>query len=119
MTKTRRTLCVCRSFFLLALCLCIIIVLYTQPVKSSAAYVTSLSTTCVNIFTGEGNSEPPTSYQPDSPPSPSTGDSLHIAPYLAVMLFSLATVAVLFDLRRKRNDMIHENQKRRTERTKQ
>ena len=53
------------------------------------------------------------------PPSPSTGDSLHIAPYLAVMLFSLATVAVLFGLRRKRNDMIHENQKRRTERTKQ
>lgn len=115
MTKSHQPLFVCRSFFLLALCLCILIILHTQPVKSSTAYVTSLSTTCINIFAGEEHSEPPTSSRPDPPPSPPTGDSLHIAPYPVVTLFSLAAMAVLFGLRRKRND----NQKHRIERTKQ
>ena len=58
MTKKEKHLLLFKSFFLLAICVCLTIGLYTQTVKGTTAYVTSLSVTCVNTFTGESQTEP-------------------------------------------------------------
>ena len=102
MAESHRPLFVCRSFLLLAMCVLLLITLHTQQVKNSVAYVTSVSTTCVNLFTTEEHPGPSVSSQPEPPPAPPTGGSIPVAPLLAAMLFSLAATVVLFSMGRKR-----------------
>lgn len=99
MTKKEKHLLLFKSFFLLAICVCLTIGLYTQTVKGTTAYVTSLSVTCVNTFTGESQTEPsqptePSESEPNVPPKPPTGDSSHIGWYLAAMLLGASGIAV-------------------------
>ena len=97
MTKKEKHLLLFKSFFLLAICVCLTIGLYTQTVKGNTAYVTSLSVTCVNTFTGESQTEPsqptePSESEPNVPSKPPTGDSNQIGWYLAAMLLGASGI---------------------------
>ncbi len=107
MTQSRGWAFACKQLFLLSLCACLIFGLFSRPVKSTASYITSLSATCVNTFTGEESTEPsvPTtdpdvSTEPDVPESPQTGDNSHFKWYILGMFVSLAGLAVTWKLRR-------------------
>lgn len=114
MTKKEKPFSFIKSFFLLAMCFCLIFGLYTQTVKSTVAYVTSLSATCVNTFTSEEKPDTEKPIEPENPevpkepevpekeptkpkePVPSTGDNSRIGWYIAAMLISMSAMAILF-----------------------
>lgn len=95
MTRADRSLFSCKSFFCLILCTLLIAVLCMQQVQSTAAYMTSLSSTCVNLFT-EKDSSDSSSQPPGSDAStPSTGDSSHMEWAVAIMLLSILAIIIL------------------------
>lgn len=98
MAKNKVLPFVFKQFSLLTLCGCLTATLFSQLGKSTVSYITSLSVTCVNTFTGEGQTEPD---QPTLPPTdadslddPPTGDDSYLEWYVIGMLASLAGLMV-------------------------
>lgn len=112
MTKSKKCFHFFKSFFLLTMCVCLIGAIYTQTVKSTSAYVTSLSDTCVNVFVGDeqpGPTDPsePTPSEPTDPsrpPAPPTGDNSHMEWYLCGLAASLAALILLWIWNPKRDE---------------
>ena len=98
MAKRKNLSFLLKQFFLLVLCVCLTIGLCSQPVKSTVSYITSLSATCVNTFTGEEIKPNPPSPGPDDPDTPSTGDNSHLEWYIFGMLISLAGFVITLRL---------------------
>lgn len=107
MTKMDRPCLLYKPLLLLVTYIGLLIVLYTQPVRSTAAYVTALSPTCVNVFAGGGQAGPPEASGPDTPPETPTGDNRHAKWAWPMMLFSSATMGILFWWRRKKDYTIY------------
>ena len=133
MTKTEKHFSFFKSFFLLAMCICLTVSLYMQAIKSTAAYVTSLSATCVNTFTEDVQTDPEKPIEPekpeettkpsgpsetDKPSAPSTGDNSHIGWYIVAMMISMAAMAVIFFWSRKKVHTAVSNKEEKTRRRK-
>ena len=113
MTKARSIPFLFKHFFLLALCVCLMAGLFSQPVKSTAAYVISLSVTCVNTFTGDGQIKPTDPSDPSKPSEPAeptqnpdtppTGETGYVEWYAIGMLLSLAGLVATWKWERKRD----------------
>ncbi len=94
-----------RQTFLPVLYICLAITLFSQPVRSSVSYITSLSVTCVNTFTCEGQIKPDPSAKPTDPVDPSTpvtGDDGLLKKYALGMSISLAVFAATLKLGHKK-----------------
>lgn len=96
----------------LLLCVCLLLLLLAQQIGSCVAYLTSLSATCVGVFTGAG--------RPDwSAPSggsetsslPAVGDGSQAVPYLAALL-SFGAVIGLLGMDRNRRGRITKQDRR-------
>ncbi|MGN0172178.1 MAG: hypothetical protein ACI39E_05300 [Acutalibacteraceae bacterium] len=91
-----------KPLLLLALCICLIFGVMSQPVTDTVSYVTSLSATCVNTFTSDGQTEPGPSVPSGESGIPPTGDSSHAQWYAVGMLVALAGLAVVWKSGQKR-----------------
>lgn len=103
MTRGRAWRFAFKHLFLLTLCVCLLAGLSSKPVKTTVSYVTSLSATCVNTFTGEGQTEPEPSDPSTDPDSPPTGDNTHREWYVLGVLISLAGLAAVWKPGRKKD----------------
>lgn len=103
MTKPKDLAFIFKRLLLPALCLCLMAVVCMKPVESTVSYVTSLSATCVNTFTGEGQEGPEEPGKPVQTENPPTGDSSHAEWYGAVLLLSLVGAVITWRLGRKRD----------------
>ena len=100
MVKKRRRFWTRTAFSLLTICTCIFTLFNTQPIKGSTAYITSLSPTCVNVFSAEDGTDTP----PD-PPVPPTGIGLDVTRLFHTILISLTVIVLTYGAGRKRNDI--------------
>lgn len=107
-----------KKAFLLILFLCLIIGFCLNPVKSTVSYITSLSVTCVNTFTGEGYVKPTDPTNPENPSKPTdptkptekpdnppTSDSNYTDLYIAAMLICVAGVVIACKIWRKKDSI--------------
>ena len=102
MTENKELTFVFKQFFMLVLCVSPAAGLCSQPLKSTVSYISSLSETCVNTFTGEraepvpsepGQDEPGKPENPGNAESPPTGDYIQSEWYVFGMLVGLAGIA--------------------------
>lgn len=67
MTENKELTFVFKQFFMLVLCVSLAAGLCSQPLKSTVSYISSLSETCVNTFTGERAEPVPSEPGQDEP----------------------------------------------------
>ncbi len=99
---------VCKQLCLILLCVCLLCGLCLQTATTTVSYVTSLSATCVNTFSGEIVDEPaepvtrPEQVQGESD-IPPTG-SRYAAIGASVLFVGLAGATLLWSLKAKRRE---------------
>ena len=99
MTRHRICLIACKQFILLLLCVCLISGIYSQQIKGTVSYITSLSVICVNTFAGDADLPPEPStppMDPEDPGTPPTGDGRNLEWYVIGMLTSIAALMLLW-----------------------
>lgn len=88
--------------YILKLMICLAIVFCIMPVKDTSSYVTSLSQTCENTFTGEVETDISTPQKPNTESKQTnTGDNTTQELYIAGMISALVVIFVIWRYRHK------------------
>lgn len=93
----KKTLHTFKHTFFIILCLIFAFFLYTQPLKSTITYVTSLSKTCVNTFASHPDDSIPLPEKPGIPQE--TGDIHHLQWYQITTIIGIVGLIVVCSIK--------------------